>query len=55
MLKLDYKNKPSSLVRETLFVLYGKDAFKTHIVTGRGTKPGSFGVADAVLKALYGK
>ncbi|KAK3933165.1 Suppressor of smlA [Frankliniella fusca] len=54
MLKLDYKNKPSSLVRETLFVLYGKDALKTHIVTGRGTKPGSFGVADAVLQALYG-
>lgn len=55
MIRMDFKNKPSALIRETLFALYGKDVFTTHVVTGRGNKPGTYGIGDGVLKALYGK
>lgn len=55
ILKLDFKNKPSALIRETLFLLYGKDVFRTQLVTGRGNKPGTYGLEDNVLKAVYGK
>ncbi|KAK3916378.1 Sensory neuron membrane protein 1 [Frankliniella fusca] len=51
-LKVDFYNKPNALARETLFALYGKEAFRTLRVNGRGTKKGTYGVHDDVLKAI---
>lgn len=53
-LKVDYRNRPALLLRETLFVLFGKEAFKDS-VTARGTKLGSQGIDESVLKAVCGK
>lgn len=41
-LNVDYRNKASTLVRETLFRLYGRDVFHTLAVTGAGHKPGTY-------------
>ncbi|KAK3920364.1 Annexin C1 [Frankliniella fusca] len=51
-IRVDFKNKPSSLVRETLYALYGKEQFKVLQVTARGIKRGSYGIQEDVLKAL---
>lgn len=54
-LKVDFKNKPSSLAKETLFALYGKDVFKILSVTGRGQNNGTYGIDEGVLKAVASK
>ncbi|XP_034247755.1 proline-rich protein HaeIII subfamily 1-like [Thrips palmi] len=53
MLKVDFKNKPASLIRETLFSLYGTEVFRTRLVTGRGNNPGTYGIRYDVLKSIY--
>jgi len=54
-LKADFENKPSSLIRETLYELFGKEAFATCTVTSRGKRFGTYGIEDNVLLALWGK
>jgi len=54
-LKVDYKDKPTMLAKNTFFALYGKDAFRTHQVTGRSRKSGTYSVAEDVLKAVLCK
>jgi hypothetical protein len=54
-LRVDYKNKPSSLARETLFTLYGRDTFRVLSVTGRGCKKGTYAIAKNVLESICGK
>ncbi|KAK3918355.1 Homeobox protein DLL-3 [Frankliniella fusca] len=51
-LKVDYFNKPTALARETLFALFGMDAFRTVLVTGRGNRVGSYGIPDDVIKSI---
>ena len=51
-LKVDFRNKPTALARETLFTLYGKDAFQVLNVTVRGQKKGAYAIPDKVLKAV---
>lgn len=53
-LRVDFRNKAPSLIRETLYILYGKKAFQTFHVTARGQKQGSYGIQEDVLKALHG-
>ncbi|KAK3916203.1 putative DNA-directed RNA polymerase subunit delta [Frankliniella fusca] len=53
-LKVDFRNKASSLIRETLYALYGKEPFQTLTITGRGNKPGTYGIEESVLTALTG-
>ncbi|KAK3925966.1 Chromodomain-helicase-DNA-binding protein Mi-2-like protein, partial [Frankliniella fusca] len=48
-LKVDFKNRPNLLAKNTLFALYGSDTFRTHKVTGRGNTPGTFTIANDVL------
>lgn len=54
-LKVFYKNKPSPLVRETLFALYGEQRMRSYNITARGNKPGTYGLQDKVLEAVRGK
>lgn len=54
-LKVDYKDKPNMLAKNTLFALYGREAFRTHQVTGRGNKSGTYSVEPDELKAVLGK
>lgn len=54
-LKVFYKNKPSPLLRETLFALYGENKMRSCNLTARGNKPGTFGLRDNVLTAVRGK
>ncbi|KAK3928380.1 hypothetical protein KUF71_016627 [Frankliniella fusca] len=51
-LKVDFRNKPTGLVRETLFALYGKQAFSVLTVTGKGKKKGAYTTPDNVNKAI---
>ena len=53
-LKVDLRNKPTSLARETLFALYGRDVFQVLTITARGQKKGSYTFPDSVLKAVCG-
>lgn len=54
-LKVDYRNKPTTLVRETLYALFGPDAFRLNNVTGRGSKQGTCGIKEDVLRAVSSK
>ncbi|KAK3922481.1 Dihydrofolate synthase/folylpolyglutamate synthase [Frankliniella fusca] len=51
-IKVDFVNKPSALIRETLFALFGKQPFRTLAITARGNKPGTYGIEESVLIAL---
>lgn len=54
-LKVDFANKPSPMIRETLYALYGKDILRSANVTARGIKSNSVGFEDNVLRALLCK
>ncbi|KAJ1518896.1 hypothetical protein ONE63_011496 [Megalurothrips usitatus] len=51
-LKVHYRNKATSLARETLFALYGKEPFKVLSVTGKGLKKGSFTIPKDVQSVV---
>ncbi|KAJ1519193.1 hypothetical protein ONE63_011201 [Megalurothrips usitatus] len=50
--KVDFKDKASSMVREVLFALFGKEPFRTLNITARGQKEGSYGIPENVLLAV---
>ncbi|KAK3920576.1 Dynein heavy chain-like protein [Frankliniella fusca] len=51
-LRVDFRNKPKLLARETLFAFYGKETFQLLNVTGRGRKAGTYTIPKPVLTSV---
>ena len=54
-LKVDHSKNSKMMLMETLFVLYGQDAFKSLPIAVRGNKPGSYAIEPHIVTAVLGK